>query len=182
MPRYAAFLRAINVGGRNVKMQDLRAIFESLGLSNVETMIASGNVIFDSPSRNAGNLERKIEEALENRLNYHHHTFLRTPAQLSEIVAHQPFDSADAESHYVYIGFLPEAPDAASRKKIIALSSTQDELYLHDREIHWLCRTKFSESKISGALLEKILGKPATLRNSTTVRKIALKCSKEPVI
>jgi uncharacterized protein (DUF1697 family) len=65
MTRYFAFLRAINVGGGHVvKMDRLRQLFESLGFSNVETFIASGNVIFESSSRNAKNLEAKIEKAL----------------------------------------------------------------------------------------------------------------------
>ena len=54
MPRYIAFLRAINVGGHNtVKMDFLRQLFESLGFSNVETFIASGNIVFETTSKNA---------------------------------------------------------------------------------------------------------------------------------
>lgn len=53
MPRFIAFLRAINVGGRNIKMDDLRALLEAMGLTNVETFIASGNVIFGPPTGKA---------------------------------------------------------------------------------------------------------------------------------
>jgi uncharacterized protein (DUF1697 family) len=70
MPKYVAFLRAINVGGHTVKMDYLRHLFETLGLSNVETFIASGNVIFDSPSRNTKTLEKKIERHLLEKLGY----------------------------------------------------------------------------------------------------------------
>ena len=62
--RYVAFLRAINVGGHTVKMERLRELFAELGLANVETFIASGNVIFDAPSGDAGALERQIEQHL----------------------------------------------------------------------------------------------------------------------
>ncbi len=51
MPKYVALLRAINVGGHTVKMDHLRRLFEALGFTNVETFIASGNVIFDSTSK-----------------------------------------------------------------------------------------------------------------------------------
>jgi len=51
MTRYVAFLRAINVGGHNVKMDALRALFESMKLASVETFIASGNVIFETNRR-----------------------------------------------------------------------------------------------------------------------------------
>ena len=50
-----------------------------------------------------------------------------------------------------------------------------DEFHIHGHEIYWLCRKKMSESEFSGALLEKVLGRPATLRNTTTVKKIASK-------
>lgn len=61
MTKYIAFLRAINVGGHNVKMDELKKYFESLGFSNVETFIASGNVIFEASAKDAAKLEKKIE-------------------------------------------------------------------------------------------------------------------------
>ena len=64
MTTYVAFLRSINVGGRAVKMDRLRQLFESLGFSNVKTFIASGNVVFESASRNAKTLKQKIEAKL----------------------------------------------------------------------------------------------------------------------
>jgi uncharacterized protein (DUF1697 family) len=70
MPRYVAFLRAINVGGHIVKMDALRRHFASLGFDDVETFIASGNVIFQSRSTAAAALERRIEACLEERLGY----------------------------------------------------------------------------------------------------------------
>ena len=70
MPKYVAFLRAINVGGHTVKMDHLRSLLESLGLENVETFIASGNVIFDSKTKNAELLERKIAKHLKEMLGY----------------------------------------------------------------------------------------------------------------
>ena len=66
--RHIAFLRAINVGGHTVKMDHLRQLFESLGLLNVETFIASGNVIFDSPDENVQALEKQIESHLHESL------------------------------------------------------------------------------------------------------------------
>ena len=69
MPKYVAFLRAINVGGHLVKMDYLRTLFEALGFENVETFIASGNVIFDSKSKNTQALEKKIESLAELAIN-----------------------------------------------------------------------------------------------------------------
>ena len=66
MPKFVAFLRAINVGGHLVKMDELRGLFEALGFSNVETFIASGNVIFDSKATNVKSLERKSKSIWKN--------------------------------------------------------------------------------------------------------------------
>jgi uncharacterized protein (DUF1697 family) len=85
MPRFIAFLRAINVGGHTVKMDGLRRIFESLGFSSVETFIASGNVIFETRRKNASALERKIASALDNALEYEVATFLRTDEEVVAI-------------------------------------------------------------------------------------------------
>ncbi|HLE57521.1 MAG TPA: DUF1697 domain-containing protein, partial [Rhodothermia bacterium] len=68
MPRFIAFLRAINVGGHTVTMADLRTHFESLGFDRVETFIASGNVIFDAPSSDTKSLAVRIENRLRENL------------------------------------------------------------------------------------------------------------------
>lgn len=176
MPKYFAFLRAINVGGHTVKMDQLRSLFADLGFSNVETFIASGNVIFDSPSKNSKALEKKIESALAKALGYEVVTFVRSLAELAEIAAYQPFTNADvAACHAVYVGFLAENPSSAAKQKVRSLSTKDDEFHLNGREIYWLCRAKFSDSKISGALLTKALGMPATLRNVSTINKLAAK-------
>jgi uncharacterized protein (DUF1697 family) len=86
MFRFIAFLRAINVGrGRTVKMQSLRQVFESLGLSRVATFIASGNVIFDATTRDTKTLERKIEKRLREVFGYEVPTFIRREAELAKI-------------------------------------------------------------------------------------------------
>ena len=91
MFRFIAFLRAINVGGgRTVKMQSLRQVFESLGFSKVATFIASGNVVFETTTKEAKTLERKIERALKEALSYEVRTFVREEAELIKIVAYRP--------------------------------------------------------------------------------------------
>jgi uncharacterized protein (DUF1697 family) len=172
---YVAFLRAINVGGHTVKMDALRKLFEELGFSNVETFIASGNVIFQSPLAGAQSLEKKIESHLQENLGYEVATFLRTPTGLAEIVNYRPFPSfeLEAEGNLLYIAFLPFPPATESQAKLMALRNPVDDFHLHGREMYWLRRRKIGESTFTGALLEKMLGVPATIRNSTTVKKIA---------
>jgi uncharacterized protein (DUF1697 family) len=179
MPRYAAFLRAINVGGRIVKMDRLRALFEQLHLANVQTVIASGNVLFDSPLRNTTAIEEKIERQLHMSLDYGVATFVRSASEVMRIAAYEPFPPAVMAKpyHALYVSFLGAEPTPAARRAIAALRTAEDEFHLDQRELYWLSRKPFSESVISGALIERTLGMPATARNVTTVRKIAAACA-----
>jgi uncharacterized protein (DUF1697 family) len=175
MEKYVAFLRAINVGGHVVKMDHLRSVVAGIGVSRVETFIASGNVIFDSAARSASALEKKIESALHQALGYEVATFIRTTSAVAEVAAREPFSGLDAPGNTLYVGFLSAAPAAAAQRALLALNSSVDEFHIAGREVFWLSHRKFSESDFSGAKLEKILGVKATLRNITTVRKIAAK-------
>lgn len=175
MPKYVAFLRAINVGSHTVKMDYLRGLFESLGFANVETFIASGNVIFDSTSKSTRKLEQKIESCLQETLGYPVATFIRSTSELTAIADYKPFSDAEliAEDNTLYIGFMADKPSDKAQESLRRLATKVDYFHLNGREVYWLCRTKFSESQISGALLAKTLGVLTTLRNSTTVKKLA---------
>jgi uncharacterized protein (DUF1697 family) len=177
MTHYVAFLRAINVGGHVVKMDRLRQLFEQLGLAQVETHIASGNVIFESTSRSAKALEKKIAAHLRAALSYEVATFIRTISQVIEIAQYRPFPESDLNAAGVttYVGFLTKPIDAAAQTAVMSFRTAVDEFHVHQREIYWLCRIRSSESEFSLARLEKALGVQATFRNSTTVAKIAAK-------
>lgn len=177
MARYVAFLRAINVGGRNVKMERLRELFVELDLTNIETFIASGNVIFDSTARNLARLEQRIASHLEQSLKYEVTTFIRSVAEVDAIARHQPFTGDDQDlfiAHTVLL--LPVVPPAAVCKAIATLRTEFDHFQLQGRDLHWLTRRRLGESADSAALLAKTLHPLAnTARNVTTIRKLALK-------
>ena len=182
MPRYAAFLRAINVGGHHtVAMERLCRLFEEAGCSEVTSIIASGNVVFASASKSPAALEKRIAAHLEKSLGYAVVTFVRTPAELAAVAAHRPFARSDLEApgHGMYVGFLTAEPDAGARRRVEALAGPGDGFGLRGRELYWLRRGRFSDSKISGATLEKALGQPTTLRKATTIDKMALRCTSE---
>ncbi len=174
MKRYFAFLRAINVGGHVVKMARLRQIFESLGFRNVETFIASGNVIFESGSTSVKTLEMKIEKALREALGYEVVTFIRNELELVKIVEYQAFSEPDlAAAVSLNVVFLRQEPDQHSKQALLALRTDVDELHANGREIYWLGRTRQSASTISNVVFNKALGQPATVRGVNTVRKMA---------
>ena len=160
-----------------MKMDYLRLLFEALGFSNVETFIASGNVIFNSTSKSTKALEQKIEGRLQEILGYEVATFIRSTVELETIARYKPFRATDlsGEGSRIYIGFLADTPSDAAKRKLMSMSTEVDDFHVSGREVYWLCRTKFSDSNFSGARLEKTFGMRVTLRNSTTVRKIAEK-------
>ena len=176
MPRYVALLRAVNVGGRVVKMERLRQVFEETGLTGVSTHIASGNVLFTAGRGRAAVLETKIEKALEAALGYPVAAFLRTPAELAAVAAQRPFPDEDlGEAHGVYVGFLKEPLSTERYDLVHGFRTPTDEFAVSGREVWWLCRIRSSDSEFSGARLEKALGLSATFRNISTVRALAAK-------
>ena len=177
MSRLVAFLRAINVGGHVVKMDRLRAIFAEEGFSNVETFIASGNVLFDAPGAKPLELEERIAMELERVLGYPVATFVRSPSDLASVVRHEPFAAGafDFTKHALYIGFLAGRPKTEVVRKVVDLKTPMDEFHIHGRELYWGARGRLSESAVSGAVLERTVGMSMTMRSVTTVRKLVAK-------
>ncbi|MES2177139.1 MAG: DUF1697 domain-containing protein [Gemmatimonadota bacterium] len=175
MPRNVAFLRAINVGGHTVKMDQLRELFAELGFKNVETFIASGNVLFDSPGKATPAMEAKIEKHLQKALGYKVDTFVRPLADLAAVLTHHPFAELEADAHALHVGFMRSPPAADTAAKLFALQSDFHRFHVHDREVYWLTYQPTGESKIGNNTFEKTLGCSATFRNANTVRRLAAK-------
>lgn len=176
--RYIAFLRAINVGGRTVKMLELRKLFEAMGFAEVETFIASGNVIFVTESGTEDSdrtgLEARIEAGLAGSLGYHVETFLRTPQELGAILGLQPFGAREPDEGTLYVGFLKQVPTPETADRVEALSTATDLLKVHGCELYWLGLAGMAGSSTSAGSLEKVLG-PTTVRNTNTVRRLSKK-------
>ena len=96
---------------------------------------------------------------------------------MAGVARYRPFKNSElaAHGHTLYIAFLSDRPTTPARKKLMTFVTDVDDLHLHGREVYWLRRKRMTESAFSGALLERTLGMPATLRNSTTVGKIVAK-------
>jgi uncharacterized protein (DUF1697 family) len=176
---YVAFLRAINVGGRFVKMDQLRTEFEALGFRDVATLIASGNVLFSAASDDAAALELRIERRLERTLGYGVATFLRTPAELAALVRDEPYTDREAGAT-LWTGFLKSVVPEDVRDKLRALCNDVEEVDARGREVYWLRRELNMTALRTGAKIDKALGTPVTFRNVTTVRKLALKTTTAP--
>ena len=155
-------------------MERLRREYEVLGFSEVETFSASGNVVFEARGRNEERLRAKIEHRLRDALGYEVTTFIRSTAELRQIANHSPFASAETGlGHSILVAFFSSPPDRAPTKNLIACRSETDDFHIQNREVYWLCRTRLSDSTFSGARLEKIVGRRATMRNLTTSKGLA---------
>lgn len=179
MPRYVAFLRAVNVGGRVVKMDELRGLFGEAGMAEVETFIASGNVIFSTAAKATPALEQKLETHLKKALGFAVPTIIRTTAEVAEAAARAPYSDADVAAAGTFVAaFLRRPLDAAGKKGLAGLASDVDRFVLHSREVYWLAQTKQSETKLTIVKFERAVGCDATMRAMTSLRKLAAKhCS-----
>jgi uncharacterized protein (DUF1697 family) len=178
MPRYVAFLRAVNVGGRIVKMTQLKSIFESLGLANVETFIASGNVIFSTKSTSVSTLVSKIEKGLKSELDYDVPVFLRTDAEIANMVERRfaAFDEAAVSAaHSLNIGMLHEPLGKAGIQAMKAFDTGTESFLTDGSEIHMLLHSPVITSKFSLTKFEKALGVQTSFRNVNTIERLAKK-------
>ncbi|OGU77648.1 MAG: hypothetical protein A2V93_09305 [Ignavibacteria bacterium RBG_16_34_14] len=174
MTKYIAFLRAINVGSRVIKMDILRKIFESLKLKNVKTFIQSGNVIFETTEKDKNPLTKKIEMKLKESLGYEVQVMLRTEKELRAIVKNNPFkDEVLDENTRVYMAFLYKKPGNEIKNIVSSLNNKNESFNLKNMEVYCLVhKDEKKSSYFSILLLEKKLGIPLTTRNQTTVNKI----------
>jgi uncharacterized protein (DUF1697 family) len=170
--RYVAFLRAVNVGGRRVSMDRLRAVFEELGFQGVSTYIASGNVVFEASGRAAG-LERAIEEKLEDALGFEVATFLRRASDVRHAASEKPFGTVPAGRTHM-VAFLRRKPTERERRAIEEKSTSSDRLVVDGREVHWLIKGRMMDSELKPKDWD-VLGQPTTTRNTTMLAKLAAK-------
>jgi uncharacterized protein (DUF1697 family) len=167
MARYAAFLRAINIGGRRITGPELCKPFTAMGFAEARSFRASGNVVFDAPRKPA---EARVEQQLATALGYEVISFLRTRGELEELAAGEPFEPG-AKYHVM---FLKALPSTAKQREVLALGSDDDKLAWGARELFWRPRGRMLESELDLKRVEKLIGLN-TMRTNGTVEQIAAK-------
>jgi uncharacterized protein (DUF1697 family) len=177
MERYVAFLRGMNLGNRRIKNPELKKHFEAMGLEEVATFRASGNVVFADPSGDSeSKLQKRVEGELDERLGYDVAVFLRSFEEMRAIAAQEPFDAAAIKRSKgkPQVNLLAKKPTAAAKKKALALAGPDDEMVFADRELHWLPSTGLSDTEVDFKALDKALGR-GTMRTMGTIEQIAAK-------
>lgn len=166
MTRYAALLRGVNVGGVNLKMADVAAVFTALGLDNVTTVLASGNVLFDSDDA-AAKLKPRIEAALGERFGYDAWVHVLDIDTIRDIVAEFPFDAERAGWH-PYVVFTSD--DAVADELLGLRESLDNRLESIERGkgvVYWTVQR--------GSTLDSTFGKAtgrSRFKESTTTRNL----------
>jgi uncharacterized protein (DUF1697 family) len=172
MSTRVAFLRAVNLGKRTVKMSRAVEVLARAGYGDMWTYINSGNVAFDAAGSRT-DVERTIESALEAEFGFEITTFVRTAAELEHIVVAEPFAVAAGDTYFVT--FLKTQPDAASVRALQSLSNEFDTLVVHGRDVHWRMHGKSTDSRLKKKDWEIVGKNNSTSRNINMLRKFAAK-------
>jgi uncharacterized protein (DUF1697 family) len=174
MPVYSSLLRGINVGGnKRIKMAELQAVYEALGLTRVRTLLQSGNVVFEAEQADADALGQRIEAAIMARFGFEARIVMRTPAQLAAVIAESPFSAEQrASPDKILVMFLLAAPEPERMAALTAGHSGPEQMTLKGRELFVFFAEGVGRSKLSGNGIEKALDTVGTMRNWNTIHKL----------
>lgn len=166
MTRYVVLLRAINVGGRNkIPMAELRDMLDEQKFTDVATYIQSGNVVCSS-RKSAASVATTIKKAIAARFGHDIQVIVRTAQELDQLVADFPYGDADPKSSGIV--FLEGSFDS----ELDASAFSPDECSVAGPDVYVNCPTRFAETKLTAAWIEKQTGLAGTRRNWATVLKL----------
>ena len=173
MATYIAFLRAVNVGGRFVKMADLRAGLSQKGFGDVESQIQSGNLRLKTSLRSAAKVEAALESALGEVCGFTVRAIVRTPAQLGELASYGMGLTAPLEGGARrYVTFLKAEPDAELVATLDGWDHPGERAHVNGREVYLWYSHPSHEAKLSNARIERG-GVVATSRDWKVVTALA---------
>lgn len=168
-----SMLRGVNVGGHNkIKMEALRALYESLGLRGAQTFIQSGNVIFQTQERDLAKLSKRIEDAIEKKFGFRPSVVNRTSAELRDAIARNPFaPRRGIEPGKLAFVFLTGTPNPDARDKALKLDAPE-ELRIEGKQAYIYYVNGMARPKLSWPAVERILQVSGTARNLNSVTKM----------
>jgi uncharacterized protein (DUF1697 family) len=159
--KYVALLRGIAPLNPNMHNSKLRGVFEKVGFKNVETVIASGNVLFESALKNTQTLETKIEKAIKAELGFFSTTIVRSEEELKKLAEQKPFENlTHSRKTYLMVTFLKNIPEQKLK---------------YDRAVCTVVDNTDPKTPQIMLKLEKEFGKEITTRTWLTVERILRK-------
>jgi uncharacterized protein (DUF1697 family) len=172
MHTYIALLRGINVGGKNsLPMKDLVSIFELLGANNVKTYIQSGNVVFQSASKDISSFSKRLETEVKERFGFEPHIIVKGLPEVETAIANNPFPEAESEPGSLHVGFLAHTPKNPDLRRLESLKKDSERFCLIDNIFYLYAPEGVGRSRLA-ASSERLLGVPMTDRNWNTIRKL----------
>jgi len=175
MTTYIALLRAVNLGPHNkVSMKDLAALLAKIGMHDVRTVIASGNVIFRSDIGSEEKLERLFEDAVAKKMKVETDFFVRSAADWAGAIKANPFAkmAKDDPGHLIMM-CLKDAPPAASVNALQQAIKGRETVKAKGRQAYFMYPDGVGNSKLTIKMIEKYLATSGTGRNWNTVLKLA---------
>lgn len=173
--RWAALLRGINLGKRQLKSAELKAAVESLGFTDVKTLLASGNVVFTAPGKDAAALEAAIHDALAAATGLRSEIFVRSPKEIEAIVTANPFaDVAKNRPNQLVVVFHRAKVEHGPLDQLIERYEGPERIEAVDRELYIDYPEGQGRSKLTPAMSKARpkLDPVNTARNWNTVLKI----------
>jgi len=166
---YVALLRGINVGGhKKILMADLKALFETIGFTEIQTYIQSGNVVFSSEKED--DLADKITAAIESKYSFNVPILIKKASEMAQILSKCPFSAEKMEKSYFIL--LQENPSVENLEEATALSSPDEEFHIIDDCVYIYYSKGAGKAKLGINFFEKELKVNATARNYRTMAKL----------
>ncbi len=179
MNSYAAFLRGIMPQNPNMRNDKLRGVFESLGFTNVRTVIGSGNVLFETDLTDTKQMEAMIEEALPAQLDFNSTTIIRSRDELLMLMKRNPFKGVEPiTSNYTVVTFCKTKPHFDFKLPYQPPDKSYRLLSLHDRDICTVIDMTGARTPDFMTWLEKLLSKDITTRTYKTLGRVIDKLDK----
>lgn len=173
MQTYLAFLRGINIGGRNIiKMVDLAKKLEPLKFKNLSTYIQSGNLIFNYPKADNQILAYKIKTLIEKEFGYQVPVIVSKAEELHGIIRNNPYANNLKEESSLHVSYLSEMPTQAAIDSLTNYANLPNEFKIGDKAVYLYCPNGYSKTKLTNNFLEKQLDVTATTRNWRTSNKL----------
>lgn len=171
--KYVAFLRGINVGGKNmIKMELLRQMFSSLGFENVKSYINSGNIIFETVETDDNFLSKKIKNAIAETFSFDIQVMTRKMSEIENLVKNNPFVGQFENDKDLHVFFLDEDMSDEKRDLLLAQANENEMFAFAPRMIFCLLRISILDSIVGKGFIDKKLKVSATARNWRTIHKI----------
>jgi uncharacterized protein (DUF1697 family) len=174
MPAIISMLRGVNVGGHNkIKMDALRALYESLKLESPQTYVQSGNVVFLSVEKNLPRLSQRIQDGIHRKFGFRPEIVLRTTTEFQNVIANNPFaNRRDLDPAKLLVTFLASDPGQQARDSLLKIDTRGEELHIRGNELYIYFPNGQGRTKLPWPLLEKTLKTPFTGRNWNSVTKM----------